>query len=165
MKKTLLFLGVLTSLTTSAGDFISAESLAKTHSIDQVSLVADRLGVQIYDGPYDGEIPTKSCEVSNVMGCVSYNALIPGVSLYEIPAYDASQDVEDYIYYSAYRNVMAGYYTAKPRQVYKTLVSTLGLSRMIEAEIFLMKSGQKAYGLFTGSERYKDLVNSVKEVY
>jgi hypothetical protein len=165
MKKVLIVFGMLTSMAVSAESVITAESLAKKHTTDQVSIVADRLGVQIYDGPYDGEIASRSCEVSNVMGCVSYEMLIPGINVYEIPAYNATQDVEDYIYYSAYRNVMAGYYTSRPIKTYKSLVSKLGLSRMIEAEVFLIKSGQKDHGLFSRSERFSQLINTVKGVY
>lgn len=161
----LMFTVMLSALAVADKPVISAERLAQLHTSEQVIDVGNRLGIGIYDGPYDGEMPLFDCTIVNATGCLLYTGYVPGVSTYEILASKATQEVEDYLYYHAYRNVNAGYYSGRLHKAYKKFVDNAGFNTLLQVEVFMLKSGQKPITLFSNTSRHADLISLVKEIY
>lgn len=163
-----LFLIALTLLTPTlslAEEIKSAEELARAHSESQIIEVSKRLNVQFYDGPYDGELPLFECTLVNRPGCHLYETMVPNISVFELVSDSTTQEIEDYLYYSAYRNINAGYYSARFKDAYSELVERIGIKSLIAAEIYLLKTGQKPISLFSAFSSRKGLVSAAKEIY
>ncbi len=161
----LITLTLLTPTLSLADKIQSAEQLARAHSESQIIQVSKRLNVQFYDGPYDGELPLFECTLVNRPGCHLYETMVPNINVFDLVSDSTTQEVEDYLYYSAYRNVNAGYYSARFKDAYSELVDRIGIKSLIAAEIYLLKTGQKPISLFSAFSEKKDLVSTAKEIY
>jgi hypothetical protein len=156
----------LLPLAACAQPIISAEELIKTHTSTQAGEIGEKLGVVIYDGPYDGELPPFHCDIFKSVDrqCLNYANFVPGVSTWTVLPVETTQHIEDYFYYHAYRNVNAGYFYDRENK-YKTLIEDVGYSELMEVELFLLKMGRKPLTLFAQSPSKAELFKDIMEIY
>lgn len=162
MKKSIFLLAFLASSSAIAQPIESAEQLSKSHSRMYVYEVATRLGVTIYDGPYDGEIYSMPCAVVPSRDCVDFNSFDLNVTTLSD---SSNQSVEDFLYYAAHRNVMAGYYDTNHTRAYASWIKEFGEGNAINVEIQILKSGSKPVTLFTDSGAFSHILSEVDEAY
>lgn len=157
---------VLLAAPVSAGALVSAEELARGDLKDNYYAAARALGVTFYDGPYDGEVPIIACEYDNVPGCTAYTGLQVGVNVLENVAPQTDQDVEDFIFYHAVRNVYAGlYYRNAHQPEHVDLLKSIGVPALTLIEIMRLKTGEQPLTLFSSNASFKSLISRVQEVY
>lgn len=168
MKKIIATGLALTSLTAFAGEssksYLSAEDHADQHTTSYAhNLGRSDLGIVLYDGPYDSEEALKPCAIaSEGDSCIDYTRLKDTQSVQAIDSDNTNADVEGYIYYHAFRNVLAGYYS-RDRSAYRDFASNYGITDLIAAEIYVLKSDIKPFTMFTTSK--SELVEAAKGAY
>ena len=164
--KAVCYLAVVFSSFASADAVVSAEELARGDLKNNYYAVAKSMGVTFYDGPYDGERPVIACEYSNIVGCVTYTGLQLGVNVFDLLAPASDQEVENYIFYHAVRNVYAGvFYHNNDQPEHVALLKKIGIPALTQIEIMRLKSGQQPLTLFKNSSGVSSLIERVKEVY
>jgi len=163
---------VLASLLASAGlsqadasQFVPAEELVQRHTSSQASNIGVELGVHYYDGPVDGEIPLYACEFFEQADCVNYRELAAEKSGVDSRTYSSNEQVESFIYYAAYRNVVAGLYSPTVGDKYQVFLEEVGIRSLLETEVYLLKNGEKPLTLFEGNVDFEPLLTEAKAIY
>lgn len=159
------FAALLLAGAASAYELTTAETLAQNHTSKQAHEVGLEFGVGHYHGPYDQEQPVLPCSIVSHPDCISYTGYQVGSNIFERVSENSSQVVENYIYYHAYRNAMAGYYAAGGASHYKDWVEMVGLNNLIGIEVFLIKSGQKGMSMFKNLNSHGFIVTAAEEAY
>lgn len=159
------FAAMLLSGAASAYELTTAETLAQTHTSEQAHEIGLEFGVSHYHGPYDKEQPVLPCSITSHPDCINYAGYQLGSNIFERVSERSSQSVENYIYYHAYRNAMAGYYAAGGAGYYKEWVEGVGLNNLIGIEVFLIKSGQKGMTMFKNLNSHGFIVTAAEGAY
>lgn len=160
VKLTTLTLMLAISMQALAGDkIVTAEQLAIDHDSSIAFKVGESLGYTFYDGPYDGEKAIDACEYDLGPGCLYYDSVLDN-QIYEHKPAGTNQDIENFIYYHAFRNVLAGHYLSKEYSKYLHSVT-----KLLEKEVFYIKTGQKTLSLEPFNQVIADLLIKTREVY
>lgn len=150
MKKLLQTIGVFGALSMSvsaAADIISAESMAINYDNETITSLMSDFNHTTYDGPYNGEKAVKPCSIyEGNTSCLDYNSVKYGENAFEELASNTTQTIEDFVFYNAYLNVVAGYYNHK-RPQYEEYIAEVGKKELIQKEVHMLKSGQKEFSL------------------
>ena len=163
MKKTLSMALLVTASSLATAEPIKlAEELASSHTSMQAFEIGSTFGINGFHGPYDGEIPAIPCSYSQQDGCVNYSEIDHSQ---EFQSAYTNQAVENFIYYTAYRNVMAGFAMAPELAVFKSWVEQYDLANFIRAEVYLLKTHEKQITLMSYSTMHQNILNAVKEAY
>ena len=160
MKKYLL-LAAMAGSSLSYADVQFADDMAANFSFDVVQSVQDRLNIKGSDGPYNGEVPLNICgSVSERDDCHDYTAGQFSSDEYQHRVTDdLAQQVEDYLFYHAYRNMVSGYYYTIPD--YKKNIDSIGISTVLLTEISLLKEGIKKPSYMSHSNSFTQILNIV----
>ena len=144
---------VAASTVASADDIVSAELLAQSLNDTQSMSIGKKLRLSNYDGPYNGELPVKPCSINEGSdSCLDYKSVVYGENAFENVSVDTTQEIEDYIFYNAYLNVLSGYYSPGSKE-FTSYVKKEGRQEIVLKEIFMLKSGQKPITLRTNQRQ------------
>lgn len=143
---------------------ISAEKLAESYSEDQLGTIALKLGVTNYHGPTDAELPIRPCAVFE-SPCIAYDEYVQGAQVFENLSTSSSQEIEEYIYYHAWRNVVAALYVPHKFSAVKQYIDNFGLENLIGAEIYLLKSDERPMTLFSNDSRKEHTQKAARGAY
>lgn len=148
-------LTIMLSFNALAGEpsYLTAEQYADKHTRQLFGQMGDKIGVHIYDGPYDGETAPRVCVDENAKCCVDLTKP-EGIEVgNERWSESSSKQIEQYIYYHAVRNVNALFYTPDPAAVrFKEWPEEM-VRKLVRREVSLLKSGSKPMSLRIG---YRD---------
>tara|TARA_Y100001972_G_scaffold65049_1_gene79302 strand:+ start:8416 stop:8931 length:516 start_codon:yes stop_codon:yes gene_type:complete len=168
MHKMIVFASLVASAGFSQADasqFVPAEELVQHHTSSQASNIGAQLGVRFYDGPVDGELPLYACEFFDQPDCVNYRELAAQTSGVDSRTYSSNELVESFIYYAAYRNVVAGLYSPTVGDEYQAFLEEVGIRSLLETEVYLLKNGEKPLTLFQGNVDFEPVLTETKAIY